>query len=105
MMDTAMPEEIGSGIEQRIAERAVGGWRIIASAWVVAFVFMLMFAGVQAFASRHGVSPHQASLSGVVIPRHDPTCTGSGDLSAVSEACQAARAEINRADAESYADW
>ena len=104
-MDMAMPEEIGTGIEQRIAERAVGGWRIIASAWLIAIVFMVMFAGVQAFASRHGVSPHQASLSGVVIPRHDPTCTGSGDLSTVSEACQTARAEINRADAESYADW
>lgn len=100
-----MPEEIGNGIEQRIAERSFGGWRIVASAWVVAIVFVVMFAGVQAFASRHGVSPHQASLSGVIIPRHEPSCARSDDLSAVSEACEAARAEINRADAESYADW
>jgi hypothetical protein len=101
-----MPEEFDSSASDReIAERSFGGWRLVASAWVVAIVFVVMFAGVEAFASRHSVAPHQASLSGAVIPRHNPTCTGSADLSAVSEACQAARAEINRADAESYADW
>ena len=101
-----MPEEFDrSASDLEIAERSSGGWRLVASAWVVAIVFVVMFAGVEAFASRHSVTPHQASLSGVVIPRHDPTCTGSVDLSAVSKACQAARAEINRADAESYANW
>ena len=99
-----MPEEFDRASERETVERSFGGWRLVASAWVVAIVFMVMFAGVEAFASRHSVAP-KASLSGVVIPRHDPTCTGSVDLSAVSEACQAARAEINRADAESYADW
>lgn len=100
-----MPEDFDSASDLGTVERSFGGWRLVASAWVVAIVFVVMFAGVEAFASRHSVAPHRASLSGAVIPRHDPTCTGSADLAAVPEACQTARAEINRADAESYADW
>jgi hypothetical protein len=76
----AMPEYVEDEGERGFAERYLGGWRMIASAWVVAIVFVALFAAVQAVASLHGTSPHQAMLAGAVIPRHDPSCAGAVDL-------------------------
>jgi hypothetical protein len=99
-----MPEEIENGRELRIVERSFGGWRIVVAAWLVAIVFVVLFAGVQALASRHGVSPAEASLAGVVIPRHDPSCAGPA-LAPVSPSCQAdVENGLERAEA-SYYGW
>jgi hypothetical protein len=76
----AMPEYIEEEGARGFAERYLGGWRMIASAWVVAIVFVVLFAGVQALASLHGTSPHRAMLAGAVIPRHDPSCAGAVEL-------------------------
>jgi hypothetical protein len=101
-----MPEYIEEERGPRIAERTFGGWRIVASAWVVAIVFVGLFAGVQALASLHGTSPHQAMLAGAVIPRHDSGCAGAVDLTGpVSLPCQAELQNgIERAEA-SYYGW
>jgi hypothetical protein len=80
VMGVDMPDEIDGGRGLRIAEWSFGGWRVVASAWLVAIVFVVLFAGVQALASLHGTSPHQAMLAGAVIPRHDPSCAGAVEL-------------------------
>jgi hypothetical protein len=77
-----MPEYIEDQRESSLATRYLGGWRVIVSAWVIAIVVVLLFAGVQALASRHTPSPRQEAMVGVVIPRHDPSCAGSGDVTA-----------------------
>jgi len=101
-----MPEYIEEERGSRIAEWAFGGWRIVASAWVIAIVFVVLFAGVQALASLHGTSPHQAMLAGAVIPRHDSSCAGAVELTApASPSCQAElQIGIERAEA-SYYGW
>ncbi len=53
-----------------------GAWRGIVSAWAIAVFVVILFAGVQALASLHGISPRQAGLTHAVIPRHDPACAG-----------------------------
>jgi hypothetical protein len=92
-----MREEVGSRSEMPIAERSFGGWRVVASAWLVAIVFVMLFAGVQALASRHDASPHKASLAGAVIPRHEPGFTGPDEV--------AASDWEQRARAEAYSGW
>src|SRR5271169_4725679 len=106
IMGVPMPEEFGTANSLNIVERSFGGWRIIASAWLVAIVFVVMFAGVEALASLHGTSPHQATLAGAVIPRHDPGCAGAVDLTRpASLSCQAdMQVGIERAEA-SYYGW
>jgi hypothetical protein len=99
-----MPEDIEPRGGLRIAELSFGGWRVVTSAWLIAILFVVLFAGVEALASRHSVSPLEVSLAGAVIPRHDPNCSGSG-ASVASEACQADRAAIDRAEADAYSDW
>jgi hypothetical protein len=103
-MGAGMPEEIESGRGQRMAERSFGGWRIVASAWLVAIVFVVLFAGVQALASLHGTSPREASLAGAVIPRHDPSCAGPAELTrSDSPSCQTdLESGIERAEAAYY---
>ena len=101
-----MPEEIESSGISRSAEWSFGGWRVVASAWVVAIVFVVLFAGVQALASRHGTSPREASLIGAVIPRHDPTCADPSAIAGpVSDSCLTERAAIERAQADAYSGW
>jgi hypothetical protein len=77
-MGAAMPEYMEQEREPRFVERYLG-WRVVASAWAMAVVLVLLFAGVQALASKHVIAPQQQSLAGVVIPRHDPSCAGPGD--------------------------
>jgi hypothetical protein len=101
-----MPEYIEEERGPRIAEGSFGGWRIVASAWVVAIGFVVLFAGVQALASLHGTSPHQAMLAGAVIPRHDPGCAGA--VEPTGPAVPSCQAELQngfeRAEA-SYYGW
>lgn len=77
-----MPVYLEQEREPPIAERSLGGWRVIASAWAIALVIVLLFAGAEALASKHVAAPRQQSLAGVVIPRHDPSCAGPGDVTA-----------------------
>jgi hypothetical protein len=101
-----MPEYIEEQSERGFAERYLSGWRVIASAWVVAIVFVVLFAGVQALASLHGTSPHQAMLTGAVIPRHDPSCAAAVELTKPSSpSCEVdLQNGIERAEA-SYYGW
>ncbi len=103
-MGVGMPEDIERDPGLRIADRLLGGWRIVASAWLIAMVFVVLFAGVQAMASRHGISPHQATLAGAMIPRHDPSCAGLGQVATSPETCQTESSGIERAEA-SYYGW
>jgi len=80
-----------------IAERSRAGWRIIASAWLVASVFVILFFGMEALASRHNAAPRGQNLAGVVIPRHDPGVVGPDEL--------AASDWEERAKAEAYSGW
>lgn len=101
-----MPEYIEQEREPRFAERYLGGWRVIASAWAMAMVFVLLFAGVQALASRHTVSPRQQSLAGAVIPRHDPSCAGPGAVAASERSsCSNLSEALAQAEAEASYGW
>jgi hypothetical protein len=86
-----MPEEIEA------AERSFGGWRVVASAWLVAITFVLLFATAGAFASLHSNPSREANLAGAVIPRHDPSYPGTDEI--------AASDWLERAKAEAYSDW
>ena len=58
-------------------ERLFPSWRVMVSAWVLVVVFVILFTGVEALASRYTASPRHANLAGAVIPRHDPACAGT----------------------------
>jgi hypothetical protein len=105
-MGAGMPEYFEQEREPRFTERYLGGWRVIASAWAMAIVFVLLFAGVQALASRHATSPRQQSLAGAVIPRHDPSCAGPGDvMAAITPNCQTSGDALADAEAEASYGW
>ena len=67
-----MLDEIERDAEPGIAERCLGSWRAIAAAWLVAILFVVLFATGDALASRHHKLPRNSSVAGAVIPRHDP---------------------------------
>lgn len=85
------------------AERYFGGWRGVASAWAVALFFLVLFAGVQALASRHGVSARQESLAGAMIPRHNPGCTAAS--AALAAAPTSAFCPNRSALTDAYSGW
>jgi hypothetical protein len=58
--------------------RYPGGWRGVASAWALALLLVVVFAGVQALACQRTVLPPSPRLAGAVIPRHDPASAGVG---------------------------
>jgi hypothetical protein len=87
-----MLEDMGS------RRRSFGRWRVVASAWVVTIVFVLLFAGAETLACRHGVSPHESSLAGAIIPRHDSAGYPGPDEIAASDWQERARAEA-------YSSW
>jgi hypothetical protein len=102
----SMPEYIEDQRESSLAARYLGGWRVIASAWVMAVVVVLLFAGAQALASRHTPTPRQQALIGVMIPRHDPSCAGSGDVTAsATPNCQNVGDALANAEAEAPYGW
>jgi hypothetical protein len=62
-------------------DRQIGGWRVVAAAWAVLLVFLLLLAAVNAVACpRAETHPHRP-LASAVIPQHDP-CVGPGVPSA-----------------------
>jgi hypothetical protein len=95
-----MPEYFDKEPEARVAERSFGGWRVIASAWAIAIIVVLLFSGVQALASRHAVAPQQTSLVGAVIPRHDAGCAGLGEMTPSGPNCHSATDDLARAEAQ-----
>lgn len=97
-----MPEEIELERGPSLAERLLGGWRVVAAAWLMAGVFVVLFAGVQALASHHGPSPRQQSLAGAVIPRHDPSCDTPA---AAAQTCAPTLEDFERAESQVYYGW
>jgi hypothetical protein len=89
-----------------IADGSFAGWRMVASAWVVAIVAIMLFIGVQALAPRHNVVPREDSFAGAVIPRHDPNCARLDAAATVEASSCPADVEtgIERAEA-SYYGW
>jgi hypothetical protein len=81
IQDEAMPEIEGER-GWRVAERSRRDWRIVASAWVVAIVCVLLFAAADTSASRHVAVSRVGNLAGAVIPRHDPSFPGPDELAA-----------------------
>lgn len=101
-----MPDEIELGRGAAPAESQFSGWRVVASAWLVAILLLVLFAGVQAVASLHTSSPHRAGLAGAVIPRHDPSCPGADAATLPSsQSCLSEREALDRAETEAYSAW
>jgi hypothetical protein len=95
-----MPEYFDQEPEARVAERSFSGWRVVASAWALAIMVVLLFSGVQALASRHATVPQQSSLVGAVIPRHDSGCAGPGEMTPSGPNCRAVADDLARAEAQ-----
>jgi hypothetical protein len=53
-------------------EPRVPNWRVIASAWAIALLIVVLFAGFDALASWR--QPAMAQEIGAMIPRHNPAC-------------------------------
>jgi hypothetical protein len=81
-----MPEYFEQDFEREsepsFRQRYLSNWRVVTAAWAFAIMVVLLFGGVQALASRHTMLPQQEQLIGAVIPRHDPSCGGPGDVTA-----------------------
>jgi hypothetical protein len=75
--------DLPRGVEKVGHECAVGRWRMLISAWIVALVFMLLFAGVQATACYRNGSQSPTRIAGAAIPQHDP-CVRPGIPSAAN---------------------
>jgi hypothetical protein len=61
--------------------RQIGGWHVVAAAWALLLLFLLLLAGVSAVACTRSDSHPQRPLASAVIPQHDP-CVGPGIASA-----------------------
>jgi hypothetical protein len=86
-----MPEEIAG------TERSGRGWRAVGSAWLVAIIFVILFAAGEAVAClhrSHSPSPHRDDFVGTVIPRHDPSVLGPDEVAA-SDWLERARADAD----------
>jgi hypothetical protein len=62
-------------------DRQIGGWQVVAAAWALLLVFLLLLAGVSAVACPRADTRPQRHLASAVIPQHDP-CVGPGVPSA-----------------------
>ena len=71
-----MPADFESGGAGR-DERAIGGWRAIGAAWALTLAMTLVLAGVSTIAAGHEGARQPATLAQIVIPQHDPGCTGT----------------------------
>jgi hypothetical protein len=91
-----MSEEIKETHQLGISERSLD-WRIVASAWLVAIIFVLLFGAADALASRHSSASSKSRLVGVVIPQHDPSVPGPEEIAAANW--------LERAKAEAYSGW
>jgi hypothetical protein len=95
-----MPEYIEPQSEPELRQSYLGGWRVVAAAWALAVLVVLLFGGVQALASRHSTPTDQQALAGAVIPRHASNCGGPGDFAATAPSCQVTGDFLERAEAE-----
>jgi hypothetical protein len=105
-----MTETVKQVREEEYRVRNFGAWRNVVSAWAIMVLVFVLFAGVEALASRHHAAPHphHPSFAGVVIPRHDPVCAGPGLLGAAAgDQCHASSAPLDPAGADAYvfAGW
>jgi hypothetical protein len=100
-----MPVYIEPESEAGFVGRYLGGWRVIASAWAMAVVIVLAFAGVGALASFYDASPSQQELAGAVIPRHDPNCASPVVSPSAPQDCLNEYQLLERAESESYSAW
>ena len=87
-----MRDQIEQVVDSRIGERPVGDWRAVVSAWLVAFLMVVLFAAADAFASLHKPEFGKSPLAGVVLPRHDPSFPGPNEMAA-SDWLERVRAE------------
>ena len=94
-----MPEYIEPQGEAELKQRFLGGWRVVAAAWALATMVVLLFGGVQALASRHVMVPAQQQLAGAIIPRHDSSC----GVAASAPNCQVTGDFLERVQAEAEA--
>jgi hypothetical protein len=62
-------------------DRQTGGWRVVAAAWAVVLLFLLLLAGVGAVACPRADTHPPRHLASAVIPQHHP-CVGPGVPSA-----------------------
>ena len=101
-----MSERIDSTGGLGIAVGSSASWRMVASAWVVAIVAIMLFIGLHAVAPRHNVLPREDSFAGSVIPRHDANCAGLDMVMAAQTSSCPADVEngIERAET-SYYGW
>jgi hypothetical protein len=76
-----MIDAIERELEQPADDRQIGGWRVVASAWALVVLFLLLLAGVSAVACTRADPHPQRHLASAVIPQHDP-CVGPGVPSA-----------------------
>ena len=81
IMRQTMIDAIERELAQPADDRQIGGWRVVASAWALVALFLLLLAGVSAVACTRGDSHPQRHVVSAVIPQHDP-CVGPGVPSA-----------------------
>jgi hypothetical protein len=99
-----MSESMNHLSQPEYRDSGYGTGRIAVSAWVIVAFVILLFAGVQALASLHGVSPRQASLTGAFVPRHDPDCAGPRiPNAAAGDQCRGLGAPFAQTVADAYA--
>ncbi|MBV8119627.1 MAG: hypothetical protein JO081_06795 [Alphaproteobacteria bacterium] len=92
-----MPEEIEQASALDAGERSLGGWRVIASAWLIMMIFALLFATAEALAERHAAQHQKSDLVRAEIPRHDSSFPGPDEI--------AASDWLQRVRAEAFACW
>ncbi len=92
-----MVDWLESGSRRHVGGGSSGGWRIPASAWLIAIAFAVLFAGIHALASRDRISPRGGDLAGAVIPQHDQALPGPDEV--------AASDWLERAKADAYTGW
>jgi hypothetical protein len=76
-----MFDGIDARLEEDVVDRRVGGWDIVASAWALVLMLMVLLAGIGVLACVRSPSQPDRPIAGAVIPEHDP-CIAPGLASA-----------------------
>jgi hypothetical protein len=80
-MGQVMFDGIDARLEEGVVDRRVGGWDIVASAWALVLMLMVLLAGIGVLACLRSASQPDRPFAGAVIPQHDP-CVELGLASA-----------------------
>jgi hypothetical protein len=100
-----MPEN-SALIPQSLSDQLSASWRVVASAWLVVVLLVLLFAGTEALASHHSNAPPRAKIAGAVIPRHDPASAEVGiPCASLLAECGKSAAGLGSAMAYGYTLW